>query len=131
MPPGARRKRATRGDVLLRALLQRCPKCGQGRIFARGFTMAHACPVCGLGFERGDGFFLGAMSLNYGVTVCCVLSPIALLWMADVLPGDWAVGLGVAAAALFPIVFYRWSRSLWLGFYFFFLLHELRQKDGE
>lgn len=118
-------------NILGRSVLLQCPNCGARSLFRKGFTLEKACSGCGLTFDRGDGFFLGAMSLNYGVTVCGVLTPIALLWMFDVLSGDWAVGLGIAAAALFPIVFYRFSRSLWLGFYYFFLPHELpANKEG-
>ena len=33
------------------------------------FQLNKCCPACGLKFERDEGFFLGSMSLNYGVTI--------------------------------------------------------------
>jgi uncharacterized protein (DUF983 family) len=119
------RIKVSRAQILQRAVLHQCPNCGGRPLFKGAFQLQPSCPTCGLTLERGDGFFLGAMSLNYGITVCGVLAPVTLLWMAGVLPGDWAVGLGLGGAVLFPLVFYRTSRSLWLGFYYYFLPQEL------
>jgi uncharacterized protein (DUF983 family) len=112
-------------EILQRAVLNRCPNCGGRSLFVSRFELGKSCRDCDLPLERGDGFFLGAMSLNYGVTVCLVLVPITLLWMFDVLPGIWAAILGGVSALLFPILFYRSSRCWWLGFYYLFLPQEL------
>ena len=32
----------------------KCPRCGQGKLFAGFLTPAKACPVCGLDFEFAD-----------------------------------------------------------------------------
>ncbi len=45
------------------------------------FTMPEACSVCGLRFERAQGYFVGAIYVNYAVTV--VLTTLAGgLWPA-------------------------------------------------
>lgn len=55
------------------ALSCRCPRCGEGRIFAGLLTVRAACSVCGLDLsaeDAGDGpavfviFFLGAVAVG-------------------------------------------------------------------
>jgi uncharacterized protein (DUF983 family) len=55
------------------ALLCRCPRCGEGRIFAGLLSVRPACPACGLDLsaeDAGDGpavfliFFLGAIAVG-------------------------------------------------------------------
>lgn len=76
-------------------------------------------------YERGEGFFLGSMSINYGVTIVVCLVPILILGLTGVLSPSWAIGLAVAGTIFFPILFYRSSRSWWLMVFFFFLPHLL------
>lgn len=76
-------------------------------------------------YEQGEGFFLGSMSINYGVTIIAYLVPILILGLTGVLSSAWAIGLAVAGTILFPILFYRSSRSWWLMAFFFFLPHLL------
>lgn len=78
-----------------------------------------------MAFERGEGFFLGSMSINYGVTVFAIIAPTLVAGLAGWIPFSVAVGLIVAEAVFFPIFFYRSSRSWWLMAYFYFLPHEL------
>jgi uncharacterized protein (DUF983 family) len=45
-------------DVATAALLGRCPRCGQGRLFNGYLNIATGCSVCGLdyaSFDAGDG----------------------------------------------------------------------------
>ena len=42
-------------------------------LFRTWFAMYERCAVCGLRFEREQGYFLGAMYINYGVTVVLAL----------------------------------------------------------
>ena len=128
----------TRWQVVGRGLTNRCPNCGGRTLFKRGafFELNGACPRCGLQFERDEGFFLGSMSLNYGVTIAGWLAPVALCWHWGVLSGTAAAILAIAGAILVPVVFYRSSRSWWLMNYYIFLPHHLPAnrdlaRDGE
>jgi uncharacterized protein (DUF983 family) len=47
----------------------RCPRCGQGRVFASAWTMHRACPACDLVFEREPGYFTGAMYFSYALGI--------------------------------------------------------------
>lgn len=46
------------GPVLRRGLSLRCPRCGGTRLFRGWFAMAPGCPLCGLRFERAQGYFV-------------------------------------------------------------------------
>jgi len=115
----------TRPQLIARGLRNQCPNCGRAGLFAQGFTLHKHCPRCGLELERGEGFFLGSMSINYGMTVLAVLVPVLVCWLVGAIDGWWAAGLALAGAIVFPVAFYRSSRSWWLMAFFFFLPHEL------
>jgi uncharacterized protein (DUF983 family) len=102
-------------EMLRRAWRLRCPRCGEGRLFAGWFTMDERCERCGLRFEREHGYFVGAIYVNYAVTaVLCLGTAIALdLLLGISLPAQLAVA--GALAVLVPLVFFRYARSLWLG----------------
>lgn len=130
--------KVTRWQVVGRGLVNCCPNCGGRTLFQAGrfFELNRACPRCGLQFERDEGFFLGSMSLNYGVTIAGWLAPVALCWHWGVLSDTVAAVLAIAGAILVPVAFYRSSRSWWLMNYYLFLPHHLpanrdRARDGE
>ncbi len=80
--------------------------------------------------ERGEGFFLGSMSLNYGVTLVAFLTPVLVAALRGWIPPNAAVGLALIGAVGFPILFYRTSRCWWLMAYFYCLPHELPANRG-
>lgn len=106
--------------ILARSLRLRCPACGQGRMFAGWLTMNSHCSKCDFKFEREPGYFLGAIYVNYGLTT--------------LVTGVWytvaAFGYGVDPDVLiwplasfclaFPLWFFRYARSLWLGMDYYF-----------
>jgi predicted RNA-binding Zn-ribbon protein involved in translation (DUF1610 family) len=127
--------KVTRLQIVARGLTNRCPNCGAPTLFKRGklFEVNKSCPACGFVVERSndEGFFLGSMSLNYGVTLVCFLLPVLLLWRYKVI-GDTTAGvLAGAGALLFPALFYRSSRSWWLMNYYLFLPHHLPANGGK
>jgi uncharacterized protein (DUF983 family) len=96
---------------------QRCPRCRKGRMFRGTFEMNDSCPVCGLLFQREEGYFLGAMYISYPMAVA-ILAP-SYLFFSWLLP-RWDSVLIVLLAAvpyvpLMPAVF-RYSRVLWVHF---------------
>jgi uncharacterized protein (DUF983 family) len=62
-----------------RAILrQQCSECGQGRIFRSAFRMNERCPVCGYKFERGPGYFTGAMYFSYAIEIPIIAAGVLL-----------------------------------------------------
>ncbi len=112
--------------VVARGLRNRCPNCGEATLFREGawFEVNKACPVCGLQIERDEGFFIGSMSLNYGVTLVGFLLPVLLLAYKGLIGTTTAVVLAGVGSIGFPFAFYRSSRSWWLmQYYLLFPLH--------
>jgi uncharacterized protein (DUF983 family) len=126
--------KVTRAQIVARGLTNRCPNCGARTLFKEGalFQVNKACPACGFAIERGtdEGFYLGSLSLNYGVTLVCVLLPIGLLAYYGVIGTTFAIVLAIASAIIFPALFYRSSRSWWLMNYYVFLPHHLPANGG-
>ncbi|MGI8551818.1 MAG: DUF983 domain-containing protein [Dehalococcoidia bacterium] len=108
----------TGGQILARGCTNRCPNCGSRSLFAGLLKMRERCPVCGLLFEREEGFFLGAMVFNYVLTaLLAVILPAILIVAGRVGPLQTFV-FAIATAALLPFLFYRPSKSLWLMTYY-------------
>jgi uncharacterized protein (DUF983 family) len=102
---------------LVAALMQRCPRCREGRVFRGHIAMNETCPRCGLRFEREQGYFLGAMYFSYPLSV-----PIVglLILIGHFLFPDLRIELVILVAAIaylpfFPLV-YRYSRVFWIYF---------------
>ena len=60
-------------QVLIAGCRLKCPRCGGGSVFVGFFKMHPECPQCRLKFEREQGFFVGAIYLNYGATVAIAI----------------------------------------------------------
>jgi uncharacterized protein (DUF983 family) len=101
--------------ALARGLRKRCPRCAERRIFSSWFRLMRACPRCGLVFERETGGYLGAMTVNYVVSVGVWLGVLGV-WLALTVP-DVPVGpmLGASAAivSLVPLWFFPRSKGVW------------------
>jgi uncharacterized protein (DUF983 family) len=119
--------KVTRGQIIARGLTNRCPNCGGRTLFKAGtfFEVNKACPQCGFKIERDDGFFIGSMSLNYGVTLVFFFGPVILLAYYQVIGVTLASVLAGVGALLFPVLFYRSSRSWWLMNYYFLVPQHL------
>ncbi len=94
----------------------RCPACGECGVQRGWFTMKPKCENCGIIYEREPGFFLGSIYFNYGLTSLMVAIVIPILLFQQIASGPILIGSGVAFALLFPLLFFPWARSLWLGF---------------
>jgi hypothetical protein len=51
--------------LLARGLKRRCPMCGRGRAFEGFYRMRDRCPQCGYAFEREEGYWVGAVIMNF------------------------------------------------------------------
>jgi uncharacterized protein (DUF983 family) len=102
-----------------RALRLRCPRCGVGRVARTWFTLFEACERCGLRFERDEqeDYWLGAFTLNFITT-----EVVFAVWLAIVLIATWPaspwtaiIWIGVIQMCVTPIVFYPFSKAVWLA----------------
>jgi uncharacterized protein (DUF983 family) len=107
-------------QIFKSGLLLRCPRCGAGPLFQGFFTMHPQCLNCALKFEREQGYFVGAIYLNYAATVLIALPGYFVLDVYAGLSLAQQLVLWVSFAVLFPLFFFRYSRSLWLSLDYFF-----------
>ncbi len=113
MPASRSVGRAAR--IFRRALRLECPRCGGTRLFSGWFSMARECPLCGLRFERAQGYFVGAIYINYTATAVIMIAGYLLLWRYTELSAVQQLMIWVPFGVLFPLWFFRYSRSLWLA----------------
>ncbi len=102
--------------LVWRAVRLRCPSCGRANIFSGWFTMPEACPACGRPSRRGEGFFLGSIYFNYGVTGSLSIVIYFSLFFSDLLTDPQRLALLTAFVVAFPIWFFRYARALWMAF---------------
>ena len=98
----------------------RCPRCGQGKLFAGFFQMHSACSQCGLKYERAPGYFLGSIYINYGVTAVVLTFGYLVLHVALGYTNRQLAGPLVGFCVGFAMFFFRYARSLWLALDCFF-----------
>jgi len=106
--------------VLQRGIRLRCPRCGRAPLFSGMFSMHERCAACGLVFEREQGYFVGAIYVNYAFTVGLTIAGFFLLdrWLAPSVTAQ--ILLWSAFGIVFPLFFFRYSRSLWLSVEYLF-----------
>jgi uncharacterized protein (DUF983 family) len=92
--------------------------------------MHEHCAACDLRYEREQGYFVGAIYINYAVTVAVAAGSVLVL--------DWTIGLtlteelaiGIALGALVPLVFFRYARSLWLSLDYLLTVADERREQA-
>jgi uncharacterized protein (DUF983 family) len=89
-------------------------------LFAGFFSMHAQCEHCALTFEREQGYFVGAIYVNYAATTLIAITGfLALDYFAS-----WSLSqqllLWESFAIVFPLCFFRYSRSLWLSIDYLF-----------
>jgi uncharacterized protein (DUF983 family) len=97
-----------------RCLRLMCPVCGKSFIAQTPFKIRHHCPSCGALYQREDGFFVGALTINVVTTELIVL---ALYLVSLMLLSSYQTILIILfiAGLLFPVAFYHHSWSIWLS----------------
>ncbi len=106
--------------VLLRGLRKRCPRCSERRIFRSWLHLLERCPRCALHFEREQGGFLGAMTLNFLASTLVWVAMLVVV-LALTVPDVPVVPLLIASVVVLvvmPLWFYPRSKSLWAAIEF-------------
>jgi hypothetical protein len=93
--------------------------------------MVERCPRCGFRLDQGDGAFLGAMALNYGVAGTLFIA-ILIIWVAATAPDVpvlplLLVSLGVTGAAI--LFFFPFSKTIWAAVDL--MLHRMDRADRQ
>ncbi len=116
--------------ILIRGLLLRCPNCGKGKLFRRGFTMYEKCPVCGWRYEREEGYWTGAVAVNLVVTellIALVAVPLAVALALAQKPITLLIIIGLPMPFILPLLFFRHAKSFWMSIDF--MLHPVDPEE--
>lgn len=81
--------------------------------------------------ERGDGYYLGPLCINYGAVVFTFVLPILLLGFFGYIAIKLALAIAFSGALLLPLLLYRCSWSCWLMIYYICLPDELHANRPE
>jgi uncharacterized protein (DUF983 family) len=80
--------------------------------------MLSRCPECGLSYFPEQGYYVGAMIINYGATTACVV----IIFLLSLLFHDFTrlstntkILLWMAFAIILSLLLVRHSYSFWLG----------------
>jgi uncharacterized protein (DUF983 family) len=106
-------------------LFNKCPRCHTGNFFKgkHPYDFKHfgkmnsTCSVCGEGFERESGYYLGAMYVSYAIDIALGVG--LFLLTVPILKMDTLTFLFIflgAVLILFPVIFWL-SRLIWINFF--------------
>jgi uncharacterized protein (DUF983 family) len=111
--------------MLWRGLTRRCARCGGGKLFRRYWTMVDDCPTCGLHFEREEGYFGGALAINIIAVggLFTIVFVAALVVTVPEVPVAPILAILVPIVVLGPIVYYPFSKTVWVAVDRAFLQH--------
>jgi uncharacterized protein (DUF983 family) len=105
-------------QVVQRAARWRCPNCGRGRLFRGVFRMFSRCPECGLSYFPEQGYYVGAMIINYVATTALVVG----IFLLSLLVPDFTrlsvnekIMLWMIFAIVVSLAMVRHAYSFWLG----------------
>lgn len=103
--------------ALVCAVMLRCPQCRRGRLFKRrvGLAMHERCPICGLKFDRGNGYYTGALALNLVLAETVATALWLPLAVDQSVPLSWAYAVGIGASVGLPILGFRHARAFWIS----------------
>ena len=82
--------------------------------------MHERCARCGLVFEREQGYFVGAIYVNYAATVVIAITGFLILDAYTDLSLTTQIIVWAIWGVAFPLFFFRYSRSLWLSLEYLF-----------
>ena len=100
--------------MLAAGIRLKCPRCGLGSLYEKPFRMRANCPSCGLKFEREQGYFVGAIYINYAATVAIAVPGFFILDVFTNISINQQLAIWVPFAVVFPLLFFHHSRALWL-----------------
>lgn len=86
-------------------------------MFSNWASLREFCSTCGLKFEREPGYWTGALIINMAIALFVFLALLVggmLVFWPDV-PWNALWVSTMASMVIVPIVFYPWSKSIWMA----------------
>ena len=97
----------TRGDIMMRGVICRCPNCGRPGLLKSWFRLNDACAQnCGLDLAKSAGVYSGTTSIGYVASSIFVIIPVCFLVTFKVLSVTAGVLLGIFGSFGFIVLIY-------------------------
>ncbi|HEV8410328.1 MAG TPA: DUF983 domain-containing protein, partial [Gemmatimonadaceae bacterium] len=104
---------------IVRALMLRCPRCGERGVFSSWFKMKDECPVCALSLRRSaesdewfGGYFVNLIA-SESLMLIVVAGYVLAKW--PTVPWTNVEILGVVMVIVSPIISYPFAKMLWVA----------------
>ena len=110
---------------LKRAIKNRCPRCGKGKVLKDIYSREENCSVCKLEYNRENGFFLGGVPVSYALVCTFWIVPWLMFYFFGFVPVVLAVVMSILGTIAFTYLGYAYCQCLWLGLYFCFAVNEM------
>jgi hypothetical protein len=92
--------------------------------------MPERCSDCRLKFERSPGYFLGSTYFNYGQTALIITVTFITLRFGYQISKEWIAPPLAIFCLVWPLVWFRHARALWLAFDAYFDPAGFKNDDG-
>lgn len=115
-----------KGSKLYSIFTGTCPVCHEESMYkednpykiSRLFDMHERCSNCGTKYKMEPSFFFGAMYVSYAVGIAFATAAFVLsYWLFDLSLLYTFIAI-VAVLVIFLPVIVRWSRNIWVNFFF-------------
>lgn len=83
-------------------------------MFARPWQMNERCPHCKYQFDKGNGYFIGAMYSSYGLSLGLSMVLAVTLFFAGLSTAQNLTVVGLVLTVVGPLVIFPYSRVIWV-----------------
>ena len=127
------RRNMSLGQHIRRGLGKRCPVCAHKGIFDSWFKLKDRCPTCGYVFAREEGYWVSAIIVNMAVIEALFLILFIAIVLATAPEVEWAplLVLGGVMNVVVPVLFYPYSKTVWMGVDLYFHPLETAERDQD
>ncbi|UZH56237.1 DUF983 domain-containing protein [Salinimicrobium tongyeongense] len=115
-----------KGNKLYSIFTGTCPVCQEESMYkasnpykvSKLFAMHDRCSNCGTKYKMEPSFFFGAMYVSYAVGIAFATAAFVISYFFLSLPLLPTFIIIVATLVIFLPVIVRWSRNIWINFFF-------------
>ncbi|MGI0105596.1 DUF983 domain-containing protein [Salinimicrobium sp. TIG7-5_MAKvit] len=115
-----------KGNKLYSIFTGTCPVCQEESMYkednpykiSKLFAMHDRCSNCGTKYKMEPSFFFGAMYVSYAVGIAFATAAFVISYFFLSLPLLPTFIIIVATLVIFLPVIVRWSRNIWVNFFF-------------
>lgn len=107
----------SRTTYIFRGLTHACPRCGCRKTHTKYFSIKPSCPTCGLKFEKEQGYWTGALAINFLLTGAFVITGIVigLISTAPDIAVIPIISILMPLSIVLPVIFYPFSHTVWMA----------------